>query len=96
MERGASGERRRISSLVLKWSEREVDRVPSSSVEDRNEWSYTSADPMCLPGQLLPGIAPTLRFLWFQECVASFATTCCHKLFAHRSTAGANSSVFRK
>jgi len=49
MERGASGERKRVSSLVLRRPGSEFGRLPSSIVEDINDWSYTSAVPMRLP-----------------------------------------------
>ena len=39
-----------VSCLVLRRSGSEFDRLPSSSVEDRNEWSCTSAVPICPPG----------------------------------------------
>jgi hypothetical protein len=34
----------------VKWPGREVDHAPSSSSDIKNEWSYTSAPPVCLQG----------------------------------------------
>jgi len=35
-------------SLVIKWLGPETDHSPPSSAKVKNEWSYTSASPMCL------------------------------------------------
>jgi hypothetical protein len=39
--------------LEVKWLGLEADHSPSSNVEGKNAWSYTSTLPVCLHGMVL-------------------------------------------
>jgi hypothetical protein len=40
----------RVMSLAVKWPRAEVDHLPISSAEVKNEWNYTSTPSICLHG----------------------------------------------
>jgi hypothetical protein len=41
----------RLLSLGVKWPGLEVDHLPPSSAEVKNEWSYASTPAICLHGR---------------------------------------------